>query len=153
MARRTKGLRRTRRLLKAIDPVARQEITNILDVGTTKARNLAKLRAPVRKQRLAAGITSKVLKRSLKGRVGLLTKKTAGDLFYGHILNKGRKGGEARVNRIRQGKRQSYTVKVRAIAAKYFIPGNVEAAGLIQSDLQSAWTRILRRAATGVSDD
>lgn len=153
MARRTKGLRRTRRLLKAIDPVARQEITDILDVGTTKARNLAKLRAPVRKQRLAAGITSKVLKRSLKGRVGLLTKKTAGDLFYGHILNKGRKGGEARVNRIRQGKRQSYTVKVRAIAAKYFLPGNVEAASIVGPRLRQAWEQILTDASRGIGLD
>lgn len=153
MARRTKGLRRTRRLLKAIDPVARLEITDIIAVATVKLRNLAKLRAPVRTQKLSAGITSKVLERSLKGRVGLLTKSAQGRLFYGHILNRGRKGGTVKAVRSRNGVRQSYTVRVRSIAAKYFLPGNIEAASIIGPRLRQAWEQILADASQGIGLD
>lgn len=153
MARRTKGIRRVRRLLRNIDDIARQELSDILYVTTVKLRNLAKVRSPIRTQRLSAGIKQRVLDRTLKGRVGLITKGDQGRLFYGHVLNRGRKAQSVTAKRSKGGKLQTYRLSVPALAGRFFFPSRREASQLVQPRLQQAWANILENAAEGIGID
>ena len=149
------GFRQTKKLIRNIDAAARAEISDVLEYTGPRLQNLIKLRTPVRTGALSRGIKYRVLKKSLSLKVGVLgSPKNRGKLFYGYILNFGRKGGPAKANRKTKSGRSNYTVNVKRLPASKFVTG---AGRFIRPELQPhldfVWDRILRRASRGTGDD
>jgi hypothetical protein len=152
--RRIRGDKAFRRLLRNIDPSARVELGDTLDRIAPRLRNLVKLRTPSRTGALSRGIQSRVLRRSLKLRVGLLTKGARGKLFYGYIVHWGRKGRTVTAKRRTKNGVSSYAMRVRAMPARKFVRGAYPIMREeIQRETQGLWEKILTRAASGVGND
>jgi hypothetical protein len=136
--------------LRNIDPAARLELGDVLEDIAPRLRNLVKMRTPVRTGALARGIQSKVLRRSLKLRVGILSKPARGRLFYGYIVHWGRKGKTVTANRRTKNGSSSYPMRVRAMAGRRFVTGAKPLMrDEIQAKTQGLWEKILKRAAGG----
>lgn len=134
------GVASTRKLLRRIEPAAKNEMADILaDEGQVL---LALMRAdtPVRTGALRAGLASRVLRKALRLRVGLVTKATNKKLFYAPVIEFGRKAN----TKSRGG----------AIAARPFIfKKRVGFRGQLGGRLNVYWEKVLVDAAQGVGDD
>lgn len=152
--RRFRGDQAFRRLLRNIDPAARLELGDVLDAIAPRLRNLVKLRTPVRTGALSRGIQSKVLRRSLKLRVGILSKPARGRLFYGYIVHWGRKGKTVTAKRRTKKGVSSYAMRVQAMPARKFVMGAKPIMrDEIQRETQGLWEKILKRAASGSGNE
>lgn len=107
-----KGASSLRRALRQMPDATRDHVADALqDAG----RNLlvrAKAETPLRSGKLRAALSMKVARRTLVLRVGLLTKKAQRDLFYGYILDVGRKGKTVTISR---GPRKGARMRIRPI--------------------------------------
>jgi len=90
---RVKGIISFRRLLRRLPESANKTLAGFLgEVGPALAGFMRTI-FPNRTGALDAGIVSKLAAKSLRLRVGLVTKRSARTLFYGHILDVDHKTG------------------------------------------------------------
>ena len=146
------GLKSTRRIIRNVPETMRAELSHVLqDAGPRMARQMQG-RAPRRTGALQAGIKWKVLPKTLKLQVGLLgTKRGRAKLFYGWILNFGRK---AQTVTIKRGPRAGSAMKVSALPARHFVTGAMpDLRRELRSKLQGVWDRVLRKSSAGAGNE
>lgn len=118
-----KGLVSLRRTLRNLPESARQELADSLDLAGMHLRNQAQAQAPRKTGALVANIGYRVQRKSLRLRVGFVTKKAARQAFYAWILEWGRK---ARTVTARRAGGQPYQYRVSPIAkGAYTITSNL----------------------------
>lgn len=148
MLRRVRGDRSFVRLLKQMSPAIQGEVETLLRETGAQVLTEQKSRVPVRTGALKQGLSMKVLPKSRRLQVGLIGKPVNRKLYYGRIVEFGRKGQTVRARRA-GGK--PYLMKVRGMAPRPFVYSvNRED---IYSRFRSLWDRVLGRAAAGVSDE
>jgi len=172
------GIARSKRLLRAMPDAVRGQLVVALNLGGRALAAAMKAKAPRKTGAVIAGITYKVLPKTLRLRVGLLgTKAQRRDLFYGRIQDLGRKGKTVLVQRrrrvgftvngrklnalrTRHGKKRAedivatYRMNVRPMAPKKFITGRFpELRARIRADLQGIWKRALGSISLGGKGD
>jgi hypothetical protein len=151
-----RGSKSFRRTLKALPEETRVEMAHVLeDVGPKLAR-IIQANTPARTGALRSGIKWKVLRRSLRLQVGLLgTKRGRAALFYGYILNFGRKAQTVNVKRrTPSGAVASYLMRVRAYKALHFVTGRyADLRNMTSARLKNLWDRALARASRGAGND
>lgn len=168
MARRPiKGIGRVRRILRGLPEAMRGEIVDVLEDGGREIAAEMAGRTPMRTGALRSGIKYRVLRRSMRLRVGLIdAPKVRNKLFYGRILDLGRKAQSVTVRRRIAGVAvpgggkagamaavAKYTMRVRGIAPKRFITGRYrDLRTKITTRLKGAWTRALGTIAGGAND-
>lgn len=142
------GVRSTRRLLRNIPDTARAEVVHVLQDAGPRIARVMQGRTPRRTGALQAGIKWKLTPKTLKLQIGLLgTKRGRAKLFYGYILNFGRK---AQTVMIKRGPRKGHPMNVSRIAPKHFVTGAMpDLRNTLRTDLQGIWKRILTKAASG----
>lgn len=153
---RLKGVKSTRRLFRAIPETMRSELVHVMQDSAPKIARQMQAHAPSRSGALRAGIKWKVLPKTLKMQVGLLgTKRGRAKLFYGWILNFGRKAKTVNARRrAPSGAVSSYLMKVRAYPAQHFVTGRYKDLRRdLNQRLRSVWDRVLRKAAKGTGDE
>lgn len=166
---RLRGAKRFRRTLKALPAAISGEIVVELNVTGRELRSLMQAKAPKKSGKLAAGITYRVLPKSLRMQVGLIgSQKERNDLFYGRIQDLGRKAQVVRATRRngtfahsynRNGTRaktlaSTYALRVGAMAPKRFITGRyADLRSSLNTNLRGIWTRALSVAAAGGGDE
>ena len=121
---------RVRRLLQGIGPEAEREILQAYQQRAPAILAYARSEVPSRSGRLRAALSFKIFPKTLRLRIGLLTKRIQSKFFYAHILEQGRRAQVAKVRRRRpvSGGVAVYTMRVRAISRdRYdFVRGRAE---------------------------
>ncbi len=145
---RLRGAGAFRRLLKSLPQTVHDEFAEILDDAGDELLAAMQAEVPVRTGKLRAGLKKQLLRASLRLRVGLLgTKRGRASLFYGRIVEFGRKAQT--VNVTRRG--APYKMRVRAMAARPFVLKRRDALRTsINSRIRTFWDRVLADAAGGV---
>lgn len=150
------GSKSFRRLLKNIPSEARVEIAHAMeDVGPRLAAQM-RANTPEKSGALRAGIKWRVSRRLLRLQVGLIgTKRGRAKLFYGYILNFGRKAQKVNVRRrTPSGAVSSYVMNVRGIRAKHFVTGGYrDLRSQLNAKLRDIWSKILKHASAGAGND
>lgn len=164
-----KGAASFRRLLRRLPDSANQELAEFLgeEVGPELA-GFMRVITPVKSGALRAGIAFKLAVKSLRLRIGVLGKGNVGRLFYGHILDVGRKAQTVSVRRRQHGSAYaSKTMANRAGEALSSYSMNVSALKPLRivyrtkldfrdtflPKYRKLMDAILYRAALGVGDD
>lgn len=144
-------VRRNRRILRQLPDAMRTEIIDALDKGGVAMAAAIKSRTPRRTGALRGGIRYKVYPRTLKLRIGLVgPRRQWAALFYGWILNFGRKSQTVKARRA-GGK--PYQLRVRALAAKQFVTGQLpNLRAVMNRQLNNIWDRALARVAGGKNE-
>lgn len=165
--RRWKGVGRVRRIMRGLPDSMRAEIVDTLEESGLDIAAQMVGRTPDRTGALRKGIKYRVLRQSLRLRVGLIeAPKIRNKLFYGRILDLGRKAQTVRVRRRIAGVAQPgggkalpgarvavYMMRVRAIAPKRFVTGRYpDLRAVLNQRLRGIWDRALRRVAGGGDD-
>ncbi len=162
--RRWRGDKTFRRVMKGMPDAVRKEMADVLVDGGRDIRRMMAARAPRRTGALQQGILCRVLPKTLKLRVGLIgTKRGRAKLFYGRILDLGRKAQVVSVRRrkvagsvLSRGRKvagATYQMRVRAIAPMRFITGRYgDARSIIQKRLRGIFDRALKNLAGGGND-
>jgi hypothetical protein len=153
---RVKGAAKVRRMFRAMPDTMRAELAHVMQDVAPKIARQMEARAPVRTGALRAGIKWKVSARTLKMQVGLLgTKRGRAKLFYGYILNFGRKAKTVLAKRRRKdGTVSRYSMRVRAIAPQHFVTGRMpDLRSALNSRLRDVWDRALQKAAAGAGNE
>lgn len=162
MRSRLSGGRRFRRIMKGLPDAMRGQLVSVLNSGGRAILSAMRARAPRRTGALRAGLSYRVLPKSLRLRVGLLGRGR-GKLFYARIQDLGRKGQTVSVRRRIAGVAQAgggkakpgaraaqYLMRVRPMEGKRFITGRFpELKSTIGNALRGIWTRALRSIAGG----
>jgi hypothetical protein len=157
-----KGASAVRKLLRQLPASVKEEMADALtDIGPDYLR-AQQADAPVaaRAHRkgvepgaLRAGLSWKVLRASLRLRVGLLgTKRGRARLFYGFIVEVGRKAQTVTVTR--KAGVAPYKMRVRAMAPRPFVyKKRPELRTRLSNRLNQFWEHALAHAGEGVGDD
>lgn len=145
---RWKGARSMQRLFRNLPDAMHRELEDVLDQGGTEVQRAIIARTPRQHGTLAAGIQKRLLRKTLRLRVGLIgTKRERKKLFYGRILDLGRKAQTVTARRRRNA---PYTMRVRAIAPKRFVTGRyADVRNSIGRRLRNVWDRVLSRVGRG----
>ncbi|QUT04840.1 HK97 gp10 family phage protein [Sphingobium phenoxybenzoativorans] len=142
-----------------------RELEDVLDQGGADIQKAMIARTPRRTGKLAAGIKKRVLRKSLRLRVGLLgTPKGRAKLFYGRIVDLGRRSQLVTVTRRKvagsvlvRGRKvagEPYVMRVRGFSGRRFVTGRMpDVRNLLNQRLKSVWDRVLKKAASGGNDD
>lgn len=163
-----------KRIFRGLPAEVRAEMVAAFDRGGRQLQAAMRARAPRRKGGLQAGIIYRVLKQSLKLRVGIIGPPREREaLFYGRIQDLGRKGQTVTVNRYLKGGRAKdratprglgdpreiyknpkfttvYQMKVRYMAPKRFVTGRFpELRDIMGRQLRGIWDRALKRIGGG----
>jgi len=144
------GARSFRKLLKQLPDSAKQEMAGILaDAGPSLLAAIA-ADAPVRTGALKAALQQKLLRTSLRLRVGLINKAANRRFFYGRILEFGRK---AQTVTIRSGPRAGALMRIRALQPRPFIfAKRPKLRSALNNSLRKFWDATLFDASQGVSE-
>jgi hypothetical protein len=135
--RRIRGDRAFRKLLRKMPDAIREEIFRMMEVAGDQILAAQRADAPRRTGRLAAALSKRVSKASLRLRVGVIGRPLNRRLFYGHILEVGRRAQVVTARRTtRSGTISTYQMRVRAIMARPFTRS----------------VRTIARAAQGIDD-
>lgn len=146
--RRVKGDKAFTKLIGRLPDMVREEIRE--QMNRTGEEQLARMQseAPVRTGALRGGLSAKVTPSGLRLKVGLVGKPINRKLFYGRIVEFGRKGQTVRARRA-GGK--PYLLRIKGMAPRPFVYNvNREA---IYAPFRAIWDRALANAAAGVSDE
>lgn len=148
---RVRGAQAFRKRLKQLPDAVSTEILDVLGDGGQKMRAAMQARARRRTGKLAAGVKYKVFPKSLRLQVGLLgTKRARAKLFYGFILDRGRK---AQTVTIKRGKRSGKRLEIIARKGDAFITGRYpELRELINRRANYVFDRALKRIGDGGRD-
>lgn len=158
MPSRIKGAASLRRLMKRMPDAVQLEINQALDQWGGEIERTMRARAHFRSRtgRLIAAIRHKMFPRTMRMQVGIIgSQKLRNRLFYGRILDLGRKGKRVLVRRRSAGgATSSYALNVKAISPMRFVSGPITdlRAGL-DKHLGNIWQRVLTRVSAGVGDD
>jgi hypothetical protein len=148
-------MRKTRRLLRAMEPEMRDQIADAMQSALPAAIAAVRQEAPRRTGALANAISGKVLRKSLTMRLGLLTKKVQRDYFYGYILEVGRKAKTVNVRRKTASGISTYRLNVRPMSpARYDMVasrGRKRVSRSLDFVLKNAYRKALTKLA-GLSD-
>lgn len=154
-----RGARRVKRLFRGLPDAMRDDLARVLERGGRLIVAEMQRRAPKRTQALAAGISERVLRTTLRLRAGLIgTPRGRAKLFYGRIQDLGRKAQTVTVKRhignrgrfLFKGRERVqdfsiYKMRVRAMAPKRFITGRFpELRRIVRDQLKGTWERALR---------
>ena len=154
MSRRIRGDVGFLKLIRQLPSAARDEMGDMLDGAGAQLAQAIKADTPVRTGVLRQAITWQLLRKSLKLRVGLIGRRSNRDLFYGRIVEFGRRGQTAKAARRFGGKVVRYSVRVKARAGHPFVykrrPNLRDQLG---GRLRNYWNDVLARAGEGVSFD
>ncbi len=146
---RVRGDRAFVRLLKQMPAAVNEEAADILDAYGERVLAAQRADAPVKSGKLLAGLSKKLLRKSLRLRVGLVgTPRGRAKLFYGFIVEQGRKAQTVNVTRKRGV--APYKLRVKARAAQHFV---YKKRPDLRSDFQRRiglfWNDVLARAGEG----
>ena len=150
---RLRGVSNVRRLMRGMPQAVQSQIVEALDDTGRKIAPTMRRRAGRRTGNLQGGISFKVFPKTLRLQVGVLGKKAQQRLFYGRILDKGRKGQAVKVSRrTKGGSVSSYTMNVRPLRGRYFITGSYrDMRGTFTQNLNGIWDRAVADAAGGIA--
>jgi hypothetical protein len=147
-------VQRTRRLLKRMPDAVRDEVMATLEREGRAIEAYGKANAPSKTGRLRSALRFRVFPKTLRARFGIFGRKLNRDLFFGRILEVGRKAQTTRPiqRRLPSGKMtKRYSIRVREIPkSRYdFVWGRAAdfARTRIREALTGVWQRALRRAA------
>lgn len=150
------GSKSFRRLLKNIPEQARVEIAHAMEDAAPRIAAQMRANAPEKTGALRAGIKWRVSRRLLRLQVGLIgTKRGRAKLFYGYILNFGRKARKVNVRRRAPGGAiSSYVMNVRGFRGLHFVTGGFrDLRAQLNAKLRDIWSKILKHAASGAGND
>lgn len=164
---RVAGRAGVRRMIKRLPDAVSAEIVDEFERAGREIVPVMRSRAPVRTGATQAGISYKVLARSLKLLIGLIsTPKGRAKLFYSRIQDLGRKAQVVTVTRFHKGatrtvfrgrkfgQTSTYSMNVRAMPGKRFVTGSYGPfRNRITANLKGIWGRALGRAAAGAGSD
>ncbi|SNS53247.1 hypothetical protein SAMN06295912_108120 [Sphingomonas laterariae] len=138
-------------MLKRLPDGARAEMVSLLHaVGDDELARMQRT-VLVRTGFLRSGLAKRVYDRSLRLRVGFLTRKSNADRFYRWIIERGRKAQTVKVTR-RKGVAQpvTYMLRVRALRENAFVFAGGGAARAARSDrMKRYWDDVLGRVSIG----
>jgi hypothetical protein len=148
-----KGAGKVRRLLKRLPDESRASIVAELQRAAPVILSAARAETPVRTGGLRQALEARVFPKTMRLRVGLLTKAKRKKFFYGWILEAGRK---AQTVRVRRANSRWYHINVKAISPRKFdiVEGRTKALArrLVGPALDRAFRAALSRAAAGNFD-
>jgi len=149
---RVEGASALMRTIRLLPETAREELGDALFLIGQRLLGRAKAGTPVKTGRLRNALSSKVARKSLNLRLGLVTKSAQRKFFYGYILDSGRRARTAKVTRRTAGGVSSYAMRVRGISrARYDIV--FDRRRDLQTneipELRNVLDRVLGRAARG----
>ncbi|MEH3107148.1 MAG: hypothetical protein PGN09_07660 [Sphingomonas fennica] len=158
----TVALKRIRRIFRGLPDTARNEMVRLLDEGGRAMVGAIRARTPRLRGRLQAGIRYQVYRASLRLRVGLIGVRSNSRLFYGRILDRGRRAQTVTVSRRKiarstlvNGRRDAhrpYQLRVRALPARRFVSGRYpDLKARIGNSLRGYWDRVLRQISGGAN--
>lgn len=156
MARRyVRGDRAFKKLIRRLPPSARQQM--IVQLNLTGREQLAKdqAEAPVGRRAdgtigaLRGALSMRVLTASLKLKVGLIGKPVNRRVFWGWIIERGRKAGGKGNKKGSRG----YAAGHGKRAAQHFVLRTSAEMAAIAAPFKSIWDRTLRAASSGLNDD
>lgn len=163
-----KGARATRALLRRMPDATQDEVVGALDRGGQRLQAAMRAKAKRKSGNLQQGVKYKVFPKTLRMQVGLIgTKRGRAKLFYGFVLDKGRKAQVVTVQRRRVGSGKllsrgrkraqdivsTYRMRVTAIKGDQFVSGRYpDLRRLMGDELRSLFDRALRRVAGGSRD-
>lgn len=111
-----KGVASLRRLLRKLPDAARIELSDELKAIGARLTATAKAETPVKTGRLRSAINFKSTVKGLQLRLGLVKKQDRKRLFYGYILDAGRKAKVVKAKRRKaDGTYSTYNMRIRAI--------------------------------------
>ena len=149
--RRVKGDRAFRKLLNRMPEAMRTEMLELLDGVGDELLGAMQADVPARTGSLRSALAKRLLRGSLRLRVGLVGRAVARRFFYGRIVELGRKAQTVRVTR--KGGRP-YAMRVRGMAPRPFVQkrrGAMREA--INRRINAFWDGALTKAAQGASDE
>jgi hypothetical protein len=129
-------------------PVVQSEIEQLLRETGAEILTEQKTRVPVKTGALKQALSMKVLPKSRRLQVGLIGKPVNRKLYYGRIIEFGRKGQQVRA---RKAGGKPYIMKIRGTAPRPFIY-SVDKQSIYQR-FRNLWDRVLNKAAAGVTDE
>lgn len=164
MTRRVRG--NFKSLLKRLPDSVAEEFRQQLDRTGKTMLQRARSRVPVRTGALKAGLSYKVLPKTLKLKVGLVGKPVNRRLWYGRIVEFGRKAQTVVVNRsgratsfsghkwkrraLAAGVKGFYQLRVRAMQPRKFVYSVTREQ--LYRPFQKIWGKALHRAGQGAND-
>lgn len=152
---RTRDRIRVRRLLQNIGPEAEREILQAYQRRAPAILAYARGEVPQRSGRLRAALAFKIFPKTLRLRIGLLTKRIQKKFFYAHILEQGRRAQVVKVRRRRpvSGGVAVYIMRIRAISKdRYdFVRGRTEQfmQRTLGDDMRGILGKALKRLSAG----
>lgn len=135
-----KGVASTRKLLRQIPPAAKEDMATILAGAAPALLAAMEADAPAKTGALRAALDVKLLRKSLRLRIGLVSAATNRKFFYGRILEFGRKANTA--SRGGPIEPRPFVFKRRPALR-----------GALNRQLSRFWEDTLTIAAIGVGDD
>jgi hypothetical protein len=149
--RRLKGDRSFKRLLKQMVPAIREECEKRLEEFGKEMASVQRQsgRFVNRSGSLRTSISYQVLRQSLKVKIGIIGKALNKKLFYGRIIEFGRKGGGRGIKR----KSPKYMAGVGRTRPEQFIYGHSDQHESFKSSFNNYWDRVLSRASRGTGDE
>lgn len=163
-----KGARATRALLRRMPDATQGEVVGELDRGGQRLQAAMRAKAKRKSGALQQGVKYKVFPKTLRMQVGLIgTKRGRAKLFYGFVLDKGRKAQVVTVQRrkigsgklLSRGRKRAqdivstYRMKVSAISGDRFVSGRYpDLRRLMGDELRGLFDRALNRLAGGSRD-
>ncbi|GAA4218636.1 hypothetical protein GCM10022253_19470 [Sphingomonas endophytica] len=147
-----KGGKRFRRILQQLPDEARRDLVEAFGRAGRRAQAAMRARAKHKTGTLQQGIKYRVSPTTLRLQVGLLgTKRGRSKLFYGFVLDKGRKAQTVRITR---GPRAGASMKIRALPGDHFVSGEYpDLRDGINREVRPLFNRILTRLSQGVAND
>lgn len=119
MASRIKGIISTRRLLKRVPDAIRDELASTIRAAGPELQNAIVARTPRGKTgRLVAGVSWKFYAATLRLVVGFVGRPTNRKLFYGRILEFGRRAQTVTVHRLSKKHRKQWVGRIGAGTAR-----------------------------------
>lgn len=115
---RIRDRQRVRRLLTNMGPEVEKQVVSAYQRHAPSILAYSRGETPSRSGRLRAALAFKIFPKTLRLRVGLLTKAVQKKFFYARILEYGRRAQSVRVNRRRpvSGGTTQYIMRVKGIA-------------------------------------
>lgn len=148
---RYEGVRQVRRILRQLPPEATEHMASVMKRFGRKFLVAMHLYVPIKTGALRRGLSVKFLRRTLRLRVGFVGKRINRRLYYGRIVQGGRKAQTVIVKR-RRGSKQPYSYRVKERAAKPFVRGTPAMRSVheqLQKTLSVFWNDVLRKVSGG----
>lgn len=111
-----KGAAQLRRRLRQMPDFVRADVADAMLASGQRLAARARAEAPRKSGGLASALSWRLAAKTLRLRIGLVTKATRRKFFYGYILDQGRKAQTVQVKRRTKSGVSVYSMRVRPIA-------------------------------------